>query len=523
MPSTAFLAPLAGSRMVRRAADAGFVRYAHARAAALDRLDAGRHQHHTLLKLVRRARDTRFGRDHDFARVTSVADYQARVPVRDYEFFWNTYWKDAFPRLDDVTWPGKVPYYALSSGTTSGATKYIPVTREMVASNQKAAYTTTALFRHVRPDARTFTGKIFFLGGSTDLRKQADGSLAGDLSGIAAREVFDFMRPYTFPPRDLMLLTDWEEKATRFAELSAGEPITTVSGVPAWLLVLFDRLKQVTGKSTVAEAWPDLRLVIHGGTKFDPYRDLFRREIGSDAVGYCEVYPCSEGFIATEDPRYNLLRVVPDHDIFFEFVPVDQLGKEFPERHTLADVETGVQYAVVLTTCAGLWAYLVGDTVAFERRDPPLIRFTGRTKYFLSAFGEHLIQEEVERAVAVAARVAGAAVRDFHVGPEFPPDPRTPGRHLYLAEFAGPVPDLGRFAADLDAELHRLNEDYAAHRVGDLTMLLPRVLPVRRGGFDAWMKSRGKYGGQNKVPRMDNTGAITAELLGWFRAGGWLA
>ncbi|HYH66257.1 MAG TPA: GH3 auxin-responsive promoter family protein [Urbifossiella sp.] len=522
MPSTAFLAPLAGSRLVRRAADAGFVRYAHARAAALDRLDAGRVQHATLLNLVRRARDTRFGRDHDFARITSVADYQARVPVRGYEFFWDTYWKATYPRLDDVTWPGKLPYYALSSGTTSGATKYVPVSHEMLASNRKAARTTVALFRHARPEARMFTGNIFYLGGTTDLRPQADGSRAGDLSGIAATEVPDFFRPYVFPPPALMRLTDWEEKLARAAALSVRARVTVVSGVPSWLLALFERVKRAAGTRTVAEAWPGLRLVLHGGTKFDPYRDLFRKEIGDPRVGFCEVYPCSEGFVATEDPRYGLLRIVPDHDVFFEFVPVDQLDKSFPERHTLATVETGVQYAVVLTTCAGLWAYLLGDTVAFERRDPPLIRFTGRTKYFLSAFGEHLISEEVERAVADAARAAGTNVPDFHVGPEFTPDPRTPGRHLYLIEFAGAAPDAARFAADLDAVLQRLNEDYAAHRAGDVTMRVPRVAAVRRGGFEAWMKARGTFGGQYKVPRMDNTGALTGEMVAWFERGGWL-
>jgi hypothetical protein len=523
MPSTAFLAPVAGSKWVRRAADAVLVRYAHARAAALDRMDAGKVQHDTLLRLVRAARNTRFGRDHDFARVSSVADFQARVPVREYEWFWNTYWKDAYPRLDDVTWPGKVPYYALSSGTTSGTTKYIPVTREMLASNKTAAATTVALFRHAHPGAKLFTGKFFFLGGSTDLRKQSDGSLAGDLSGIAAKEVYDFVRPYTFPPFDLTLMTDWEQKVGRFAELAAGEPITAISGIPAWMLVLFDRLKQVTGKRTVAEAWPDLRLVIHGGTKFDPYRDLFRQEIGSDAVKFCEVYPCSEGFIATEDPRYHLLRVVPDHDVFFEFVPVSELGRDFPTRHTLADVEIGAQYAVVVTSCAGVWSYLVGDTVAFECRNPPLIRFTGRTKYFLSAFGEHLISEEVERAVARACQVFRAHALDFHVGPVFPADPRKPGHHLYLIEFAEVAPDPARFAAELDADLSRANEDYAAHRVGDLTMLVPEVRVVRRGGFEEWMKARGKYGGQHKVPRMDNSGQMTQDMRGWFEANGWLA
>jgi hypothetical protein len=523
MPSTSFLAPVAGSKLVRRAADAFLVRYAHNRAVALDHMDAAKIQHDTLLRLVRHARHTRFGRDHDFARITSVADYQARVPIRDYNWFWDNYWKDVYPRLDDVTWPGQVPYYALSSGTTTGTTKYIPVTREMVASNKKAAYTTIALFRHALPAAKLFTGKFFFLGGSTDLRRQADGSLAGDLSGIAAKEVLALTRPYTFPPFDVTLLTDWNEKVRHFAELAVGEPITAISGIPAWMLVLFNRLKEVSGKRTVAEVWPQLRLVIHGGTKFDPFRALFREVIGSDAVQFCEVYPCSEGFVATEDPRYRMLRVVPDHDVFFEFVPVDQLERDRPTRHTLADVELGTQYAVIVTSCAGVWSYLLGDTIAFESRTPPLIRFTGRTKFFLSAFGEHLISEEVEKAVTRADEVCGVQVLDFHVGPVFPEDRRKPGHHLYLVEFRGPTPDLFRFATELDAELCRLNEDYAAHRVGDLTMLLPEVRAVKSGGFAAWMEARGKLGGQNKVPRMDNSGELTSGMARWFEEHDWLS
>ena len=521
MPSTSFLAPLAGSRLVRRAADAAMRRYSHARVVGLDRMDAGRVQRETLLSLVRRACATRFGRDHDFARISSLADYQARVPIREYEWFWDTYWKPTFPRIDDATWPGKCPYFALSSGTTSGATKYVPVSAAMVASNKKAALTTAALFRHANPGARLLAGKFFFLGGSTDLRPQPDGSFAGDLSGIAAKEVFDFLRPYTFPPCELGLLTNWEEKVRRIGDLSAREPITALSGIPSWILKLFARLKEVTGKATIAEVWPDLRLIIHGGTKFDPYRDLFRREIGSDAVKFCEVYPCSEGFVATEDPRYGLLRVVPDHDVFFEFIPVAEVGRDRPTRHTLADVEVGVQYAVVVTSCAGVWSYLVGDTVAFESRTPPLIRFTGRTKYFLSAFGEHLISEEVEKAVAHAAGVCGVTALDFHVGPVFPSDPGRPGYHLYLVEFAGPAPALPRFAAELDGVLNRINEDYAAHRAGDLTMLPPEIRVVRRGGFDEWMKARGKFGGQNKVPRMCNDGQMTRDMTAWFAAKGW--
>ena len=522
MPSTAFLAPLANTRLIRKAADAVILRYAHYRTRSLDRMDVSRVQEATLMRLVRTAHNTRFGRDHDFSRIASVAEYQARVRIRDYEWLWQTYWKDSYPRLDDITWPGKIPYYALSSGTTTGATKYIPVSHAMLKSNQKAAFTTTALFRHAHPAAKLLTGKFFFLGGTTDLRKQDDGSLAGDLSGIAAKEVYEVMRPYTFPPYDLTLITNWEEKLTRFAELSVRERITAVSGIPSWMQRLFARVKAITGKQTVAEVWPELRMVVHGGTKFDPFRELFEKEIGSELVKFCEVYPCSEGFIATEDPRYTLLRVVPDHDIFFEFVPVDELHNEFPTRHTLANAEVGVQYAVVLTTCAGLWSYIVGDTVAFERRDPPLIRFTGRTKYFLSAFGEHLISEEVEKAVAHACHVLGVFQTDFHVGPLFSSDPSRPGHHLYLIEFVGAAPDTFQFAREIDQELTRINEDYGPHRVGDLAMAMPEVRVVKPGGFGEWMKARGRFGGQNKVPRMDNSGTITRDMTAWFAEHGWL-
>lgn len=340
--------------------------------------------------------------------------------------------------------------------------------------------------------------------------------LAGDLSGISILEVSSLLRPYTFPPLDLALLRDWDVKMRLLAERSLQVPITWLSGVPSWILVLFERLLQMTGKSTISEVWPTLRLIIHGGTKFDPYRPLFEKLTGSPKVRFLETYPASEGFIATEDPRFDLLRLVPDHDIFFEFVPVDELDADRPTRHTVRDFEIGVQYAVVLSSCAGVWSYILGDTICFERRDPPLLRFTGRTRYFLSAFGEHLISEEVEKAVASAARKTGATVADFHVGPVFPDSASKPGKHRYLIEFAEPPDDLHAFASELDAELCRINEDYDAHRKGDLTMLAPEVVPVRRGGFTDWMRSKGKLGGQHKVPRMDNSGQITAEMMHFF-------
>jgi hypothetical protein len=534
------LQQLSGSLPIRRAAQLLFERYARRRVQRLDHCPASGIQSETLLRLVHRAQQTRFGRDHGFKHIRSIADYQQRVPLRDYESLWADYWRPAFPHLRDVTWPDAIPYFALSSGTTSGATKYIPVSSAMVASNRRAGLTTLALFLAANPGTPIFTGRIFFLGGCTDLAECGVRSaecgiakplnsalrtphsalpLAGDLSGIAAREVASVLRPYTFPPLDLALLKDWEQKIVLLAECSAALPITVLTGMPSWLLVLFDRLKRVTNREHIADIWPTLRLVVHGGTKFDPYRSLFQREIGSEEVHFIETYPCSEGFVATEDPRYELLRLIPDHDVFFEFVPVEDLGKDRPARHTVADLVPGVQYAVVMTTCAGLWSYVVGDTVCFEKREPPLLRFTGRTRYFLSAFGEHLISEEVERAVAEAAEATGAAVSDFHVGPVFPEHPEAPGRHRYLVEFAESPSALAQFTSALDAALCGLNADYQAHRAGDLTLAPPDVWPVRPGGFADWLRSRGQLGGQHKVPRMDNTGKLTTELCRWLGTG----
>src|SRR6185437_15056562 len=405
MAALAVLESLAARPLVRRLTDVFMGRYAAHRTAQLDHRSAVRTQHRTLLRLVRYARRTRFGQDHDFGGIRTIADYQRRVPLRTYETFWEDYWTKPFPFLEDVTWPGMIPYFALSSGTTSDATKYVPLSRQMLASNQKAALTTLSLFLSAHPGTPLFTGRLFFLGGSTDLRDLAANAaypppypvLAGDLSGITVREASALLRPFTFPPEQLAFVKDWDEKIRLFAEQSVNLPITMLSGVPAWLLVLFDRLKQITGHERIADIWPGLRLVIHGGTKFEPYRTLFQTLIGNPGVRFAETYPASEGFIATEDPRHNLLRLLPDHSIFFEFVPCADLDAKHPARHTVAEVIPGVQYAIVLTTCAGLWSYVLGDTICFEQRDPPLLRFTGRTRYFLSAFGEHLISEEVEK------------------------------------------------------------------------------------------------------------------------------
>ncbi len=511
------LQAITGTPAVRSMVNQAFTLSGRRRVAKLEHLDPVATQERTLLELVRKAKSTRFGRDHQFASVRSAADFMKAVPLRTYEDLWKTYLKDQYPVFDNLTWPGRIPYFALTSGTTQGATKYIPITQEMLASNQKGARTMVAYHMATHPSSRLFKGKVFFLGGSSDLERPAPGIAQGDLSGIVADEFNELLRPYTFPPLALALEPDWDRKLSLLAEKSLKEPITLVGGVPSWLLVLFERLLKLSGKSTMAEVWPKLELVVHGGVKFDPYRQAFEDILGSKQIRLQETYPCSEGFIAFGDPATGLLRLVYDHRIFFEFVPLDELDSPNPTRHWLGTVQTGVNYAIVVSTCAGMWAHIIGDTVRFESLDPPMLTFTGRTKYTLSAFGEHLINEEIEGAVAAASAGTGAAVREWHVGPVFE---GALGHHLYVIEFLKTPNDLAAFRRLLDADLSKRNADYLAHRAEGVGLPLPQMIIAQAGGFDAWMRARGKLGGQNKVPRMDNAGKLTSQLATFLRQEG---
>jgi hypothetical protein len=517
MDLNSLVGPLAGALPVRAAVNTGFHAYAGRRMRELAALDPVAVQERTLRWLVRQAAATRFGRDHGFASIRSIAEFQRRVPLRTYEDLWEQYLKDQYPVYEDLTWPGKIPYLALSSGTTTGATKYIPVSWQMIRSNRKAAQTMVAADLRACRSARLFLGKLFFLGGSTDLEEPAPGVGQGDLSGIAAKTVGPWLRPYTFPTLDLALDPIWDRKLSTLVERSLHEPVTLVSGVSSCLVTLFQRLLETSGKATVAEVWPRLEVVVHGGVKFDPYRATFATLLGSPAIRLRETYPCSEGFVAFGDPATGLLRLLFDHGLFYEFVPLDELGSAAPSRQWLGDVRTGVNYAIVVSTCAGMWAHVIGDTVRFESLTPPLLTFTGRTKYSLSAFGEHLINEEVEAAVAAASAESGASVRDWHAGPVFH-EPL--GHHLFVVEFLGPTSDLAAFRLHLDAELARRNAHYEWFRAEGGGLPLPALVSAGPGAFDAWMRSRGQLGGQHKVPRMDSSGKLTGELLAFLRTQG---
>lgn len=386
--------------------------------------------------------------------------------------------------------------------------------------NRVAARTLLAFDLASAPGSRVFDGKVCFLGGSTALEEPGPGVRQGDLSAIAAVELNPILRPFTFPGPELALEPDWDRKLDALAARSLAEPITLVSGVPSWLLALFARVLEASGRPTIAEAWPMLEVVVHGGVAFGPYRDAFAEVLGSPRVRLREAYACSEGFLAFGDPATGLLRLVWDCGIFYEFVPVAELGRADPTRHWLGNAETGVDYAVVVSTCAGLWAHVIGDVIRFESLRPPLLSFVGRTSQTLSAFGEHLIVAEVESAMARAASTIGASVRDWHAGPVF----RGPsGHHLFVVEFFRPAADLDSFRRALDAELALRNADYRAHRAAGAGLPMPAIVVVRPGGFEAWMRSRGRLGGQNKVPRLDGQGPLTSGLVAFLRDAGLVA
>ena len=497
--------------------------YARYRGRQLARQDPAEAQRRQLLRLLRRAKDTRFGREHEFGSIRTVAEFQSRVPIRRYEDFWADYWQPAFPRLTDVTWPGTIPYFALTSGTTSGNTKYVPVSREMVASNKWAVFDLLTFHLESRPDSRVLGGKNFMLGGSTDLVEQAPGIYSGDLSGIAANEVPVWARPFYFPPRPLALIADWEEKLRAIGPLSLAQDIRVIGGTASWLLLFFDRMAALAGRTVprVAEIYPNLELIVHGGVNFAPYRARFERLLEGSRAELREIDPASEGFIAVADRGSGEgLRMVLDNGLFYEFVPLEELDSPAPRRFWIGDVETGVNYAIVLSTCAGAWAYVLGDTVRFVDTRPPRLLITGRTSYMLSAFGEHVIGEEIEAGVAAAAAAIGAAVTDYSVGPIYPEQAGEIGGHLYVVEFAGGIPDaasLSEFGRAIDSSLSTANPDYKDHRAGGFGMTEPRILPVPPGTFAEWMRSRGRLGGQNKVPRIINDRELVASLTAFAR------
>ena len=465
--------------------------------------NAAASQRAQLLSLIRRAAHTKFGRDHRFDAIRDVADFQAAVPLRRYEQMWREYWQPEFPVLKDRTWPGTIPFFALSSGTSAGASKYIPVSHEMNRANSRAA--SDLLVHHIANRARSHVlgGKIFMLGGSTDLTRLADGIYGGDLSGIAAFEVPVWARRFIFPPPELALIADWERKVEAISTAVLDQDIRVIAGTPSWLLIFFEHLfrRRPHLPPRLASFFPNLEMLVHGGVNFAPYRPQFEQLLQGTRAEPRESYAASEGFIAVADRGpADGMRLMTDNSLFYEFVPLAELASENPTRHWAGNIERGTNYAILITSCAGLWAYVLGDTVRFVEASPPRLLVTGRISYSLSSFGEHLTGEEIELAVTQATAAIGARVSDFSVGSLFPDQQRARGCHLYVVEFSSPPPIAAQsksFIEVIDRELCRRNDDYRAHRSGGFGMDPPQLVVVQHGTFEAWMKSRGRLGGQN--------------------------
>jgi hypothetical protein len=475
----------------------------------LHHLDALESQKEQLLELVRHARNTTFGREHGFDDMDSVAAFQTCVPLQNHETLWRDYWSKSYPVLEDCTWPGRMPFFALTSGTTSASSKAIPVSHEMVRANRRAALDVLCWHMVHHPTSRLLAGKTLMLGGSTALETLAPGVQAGDLSGIAAVTAPFWSRLYLLPPRHIALLGDWDRKLTALAQLAIHERITVLSGTPSWMLPLFERVIALRGG--MGPAFPDLQLLIHGGVSFELYRDRILGYLQDTPAQTREVYPASEGFIAMADgsPEEGL-RLMVDNGLFYEFVPAEDLcdGMPVPQsrRRWLADVSCGVNYALALSSNAGVWACLIGDTVRFVNLHPPRLVITGRVQAMLSACGEHLTVAELEHAMTLASHNLGWVVTDFTVGTLFRPSGLA--QHGYLVAMpdqASKRPCLhAPLAASIDEILQQGNDDYRAHRQSDAQLLAPLVVLVSEAAVEHWMRATGHLGGQNKLPRVLN-------------------
>lgn len=466
-------------------------------------------QREVLADLVAAAENTAFGQDHGLAKGMDVADYQRAVPVRDYEGL-KGYMDRAVAGEADVLWPGVPLYFCKTSGTTSGA-KYIPLTKDSMPNHIGSAR--NALLGHIAGtgDASFVDGKMIFLQGSPELAKTPGGVHLGRLSGIVAHHVPGYLQANRLPSWETNCIDDWETKVDAVVRETCTEDLRLVSGIPSWVQMYFERLLEHTGKATVREVFPNLSLFVHGGVAFGPYAERFRQLLGFD-IARVELYPASEGFLAYQDaPEVEGMLLNVNDGIFFEFIPADRYFDEAPPRLTVGEVELGVQYAVVLSSNAGLWGYDIGDTVKFVSLDPPRVVVTGRIKHFTSAFGEHVIAEEVEGAAQEAVAAHGGVMTEFHVAPQVTPEEGLP-YHEWVVAFEEMPKDVDAFATTLDVALQARNP-YYKDLIQGAVLRSAVVTPVRSDAFTEAMRKRGKLGGQNKVPRLANDRTMADLLL----------
>ena len=468
-------------------------------------------------KLIHSARDTEWGKKHGYGDINSAEDFKNRVPIQDYD--------DVKPYIErmkkgeqNLLWPTDIKWFAKSSGTTSDRSKYIPMSRESLEDcHYKGGKDLLALYYHNNPNAKLYNGKSLVIGGSSTINEFREDSYVGDLSAIIINNLPFWVELKRTPGKNIALMGEWEEKIEKMARITMNENVTNAAGVPSWTLVLFRRILEITGEKRIIDVWPNLELFMHGGVSFSPYREQYDRIIGKQ-INYYENYNASEGFFGIQD-RNNAddMLLMLDYGIFYEFIPADNALEEDPPIVQLSEVEKNVPYAMVISTNGGLWRYRIGDTVRFTELNPYRIQVAGRTTHFINTFGEELIVNNAERAIARASEKLDCEVADFTAGPVYM-DTENQGSHEWLIEFRRSPADLEQFTKALDESLREINSDYDAKRTADLTLRLPVVHELPQGTFYSWMKSRGKLGGQNKVPRLKNDRKYIDNILEFSRA-----
>lgn len=464
--------------------------------------------------LVSTAAFTEYGMKHKFNEISTYQEFQKLVPLTEYA--------DLKPYIDrviegeqDILWPTETKWFAKSSGTTAARSKLIPVTIESLEEcHYKGGKDLLSLYYHNYPDRKLYNGKHLIVGGSAQVNYLSDDSYFGDLSAIIVKNLPWWAEIRRTPAKEIALMSEWEEKIEKMAQSTILEDVYIIAGVPSWTLVLAKRVLEITGKSTLKEVWPNLELFMHGGVSFEPYKDEFKRIIGFDEMHYVETYNASEGFFGIQDEVDNPgMLLMLDYGMFFEFIPMESYnGTASTEVLTLGDVELGKQYALVISTNGGLWRYIVGDTIVFTELNPYRFRVSGRTKSFINTFGEEVIVENADKAIAAALKASNAKLRDYHVCPIYMENGNK-GAHQWLIEFIEQPNDLDLFSTVLDQTMREVNSDYDAKRYKDMVLTPPLITVVPNGGFDSWLKSINKLGGQNKIPRLLNDRTIAEQIL----------
>ncbi|MCB0708579.1 MAG: GH3 auxin-responsive promoter family protein [Chitinophagaceae bacterium] len=469
-------------------------------------------QREVLQELVTAAQYTEFGRKYNFSKLFTLKEFKKRVPIHEYDDI-KPYILRMMNGEQNILWNTPIKWFAKSSGTTSDKSKFIPISDESLQDNHyKASKDLLSTYYKNFPSSDLLTGKGLVVGGSHQINQHNEDIQYGDLSAVLMQNSPFWGQWIRTPELSVALLDEWEEKIEKLAQVTADENVTSLAGVPTWTLILLKRILEIKNKTTIKEVWPNLELYITGGVSFVPYKEQFDKIIGSK-INYLEIYNASEGFIAgQQSPDDNGLLLFTEHGIFYEFMPVEEYGKENPKTVGLNHVQTGKNYALIISTTGGLWRYLIGDTIQFTNLNPYLIKVSGRLKHYINAFGEEVIVDNSDKAIAFAAEKTNAVVNDYTAAPVYFSE-HDNGAHEWLVEFEKEPDNFENFVSLLDSELKNINSDYEAKRHKNIALRLPIVHNLKPGTFNNWLRNKGKLGGQHKVPRLSNDRTIINEIL----------